>query len=223
MRHYRQELSKTDDNYETLGQPVKDTIESFVNDILTTDRKIDSIEFKRRDGFIPFSHNRGGILKTGFTDLMCFWGSGLDSGSEKFNDKVQEHIDYSLKKALDDFKDDFKEELKSIPENQLNYHDLNDSGHTELAEKLSGYEYEALMGDYSQVMADCRFMYHGDNTASISVGLHSSDAPYFRDKLCDAALEVEIEWNTLADLQKQLDELKPKFTEFIGNISMELY
>lgn len=210
-----------EDTYPNLNQKIKDLFEAAVMEVLESSRDTEEIEFQRRDGFIPASYNRGGVQRSGFTDLMAFYSSGISTGSTKFNTKIDKYIDTDLSEALESFKETNKEALKNIPEDKINYHDLYELNLGSLAEDLSETEHEYLGGDQSLVMVDCRLMYHGENSASFDVGLHASDAPYFRNKHCDSALDISIEWESIADLEKQLKEAVIKLKDFIGHA--ELY
>ena len=168
------------------------------------------IECRSRDGFIPFSHNKGGVEVSGFTDLMGLWGSGYMPSNPKASDKIQAIIDSSLQTATEQFFEDNRAELEAIGITtiaQCNYHDLYDSGHGGLAEKLSEYENEHLSGDYSSVQYQLRAMYHGKDargvhSMTVFAFLSASDAPYHRSS--DATGEVLITWKTGKALKRKL-------------------
>lgn len=200
------EPNKDDNHYGTLDAKTKQVVSDYINELIGSDRDIEELEFQSRDGFIANSFNWGGINKIGYTSLSWVQSTGYNSGSTEFNKKLDEYIEYNLKLAKE-----AALELKI------------DTSTEDGQEKLWEIEFEHLSDDSSSILIDARFMYHGENTASFSVSLNASDAPYFRSKHCDKALEVEIEWVDAVDLEKQLDALKSKFQDLIGSLGEELF
>lgn len=126
-----------------------------------------AIECRSRDGFSPFSHNKGGVNVTGYTDLMYMQGSGYYPSAKKSSELINSIIDNSLQLATEQF---FEENNELLTKNgfdsvsKVSHRDLLDSENKEvqaLSEELSEFENEYLSGDENSVMFEIRAMYHG--------------------------------------------------------------
>lgn len=206
----------TQDIVQTLMQDTIDQVEGWKSD----SDLFEKIECRRRDGFIPYSHNRGGLVACQFTDLINLWGSGTQVAHVKAQAEIERQIEYSLELAKESFFEEFETELKNLDimdktDTRLNYHDLHEMQQVQLAEKLSMTEHEHLSDGDSSIMFETRFMYHGQDeegihSASISCAVNT-EGPYHRSSIswspgtfCEGSKEVEIEWTTDEELQTKL-------------------
>lgn len=184
---------------------------------------VESIECKRRDGFIPSSANHGGIMIRGFTDLAHFDSTGEQVAHEGARAEIERQIKYSLECAMEGFKEKYGDELKAlgVTDDQINYHDLyeletktKNKRFSSLAEELSQYEHENMNDDQSSIMYEVRFMYHGKedgkHVASVSCAVNT-EGPYHRSSIswapgvfCEGTKETEIEWSNQTELKKVL-------------------
>lgn len=188
--------------------------------------RVEDIECCPRSGFIPYSHNRGGIEASDFTDLRVLWGGGIRVAHKKAQKEIERQLELGLEYAREDFFEHNKTELLAIgvtgPE-EISYHDLYDKGHGTLADAFSEYESEALSGDGSSIMFRVRFLYHGCedgvHRASISCAVNT-EGPYHRSHIswapgvfCEGAKEIEIEWRTIKQLETRLKKALKQTSE----------
>ena len=198
----------------------------------TDDECLEDVECRSRDGFMPFSHNRGGLLYRNFTDLMEYWGGGHIVAHAKADCEIQRQIDYSLNSIKADIYQDNESlclEL-NINEDDCNYNSLSEFEHKselltqeqrdkikKMMSDIQDMESERLSGNEASVMHEFRFMYHGVNDkgiheASVSAAINT-ESPYHRSSIswapnvfCEGAKEVEIKWRTNAELKRKLDK-----------------
>lgn len=199
-------------NFDELDQTTKDIIHNLIDEhqnlikpegYKSSEDCFDDIEFVRRDGFIPNSYNKGGILWRNFTTLEAYWGSGYEPKNKDANKEIQRQIEVNEEFALNEFQQKYPNEKPDIDND--NYYEI-----------LREY----LNADDLSIMHEIRFMYHGfDNkkhTASVSVALNT-EGPYHRSHIswapkvfCEAAKEIEISWSTNTELKNKLDKLLKK-------------
>ena len=216
-----------------IKEKILEAYQSNTNDAYPyNEEALSEVECHARDGFRPFSHNRGGVQARGFQDLMNIFGSGCYPKAAR--KVIEDEIDYNLKALAKDTFEQFKEILEPLklkPED-CRYHVLDDliEKHPQLKEQLRTVqraiedgECEALTGDENSVMYEIRFMYHGVekgiHSASISVVVNT-EAPYFRSSIswmpslkCEHGKEVEITWKTANGLKTKLDKTLKKLTK----------
>lgn len=191
------------------------------------DKGVENIECKSRSGFIPFSHNKGGLEINGFTDLMSLWGSGTNVSHKKAQAEIDRQIDYHFKCVAESTYANFKEILdaEGLTENDCNYHTMQEIAETNKDfEPVLRYIEDAEAGDSEDtIMFSVRFMYHGNengiHTASVSAAVNT-EGPYHRSHIswspktfCEGAEEVEIEFKTFAQLKKELAKALKKVTD----------
>jgi hypothetical protein len=187
---------------------------------------VEDLECRARDGFIPYSHNRGGVEATDFTNLNALWCSGVRVAHKKAQKEIERQSELCLEYARKDFFENNKTELFAVgvtgPDG-VSYHDLYENGHTALAEAFAEYESEALSDDSSSIMFHVRFMYHGAedgvHRASVSCAVNT-EGPYHRSHIswapgvfCEGAKEVEIEWRTIKQLAARLKKALKQTSE----------
>lgn len=177
---------------------------------LSSDR-IHNLECRRRDGFIPYSSNKGGIEIAGYTDIRMFMGSGYSFGSEKVNELINEYYNNTYEEVLKDYKTDNNLPLDiELNDEHLNYFDEI------LDEKTSG-EYSSIQVEYQG-----RYLGYEDGKHSISLNVFLSvaDAPYFRRSDDDIERIItfkKLDNSTMREIVKAEDDL----ADFINNV--ELY
>lgn len=183
----------------------------FTSDGFSPD--IEENECRSRDGFIAFSHNKGGFDKNNCLDLYSIWSSGRTYSDKKLNTLVQKYIEQALKDAIKDFIDANPDILKhGIKIEDIGYYSLVDAGLDSEAEMLSEKESDYLQGDYNEIKEQVRIMYHGKQhkTHSLTVfaSISVSDAPYHRSS--DAIKEVLVTFKTVSELKKKLPKALAK-------------
>lgn len=185
---------------------------------------IKSLECRSRDGFIPHSHNKGGVEVIGFTDLQCIQGSGYFPVNKEARDKIQGLIDSNLQYAAESFFEKHQAlfEKYNLTVADAYYHrieEIENSPNPEfdgLTNEIMEYENEHLSGDYSSVMYQIRVMYHGKDASgvhslSVFASISASDAPYHRSS--DVLAEQRITWKTGKGLKTKLAKALRKACE----------
>lgn len=193
---------------------------------------IESIECHSRDGFSPFSHNKGGLVYQNFTDLMGYFGGGYTCTHEGAAKEIQRQIDYSLKLCAEDTYAKFitKFQALGIEEKDVSYGTIErfiEKGHDmqDVLNYIQEHEYDCLGGTEDTIMHEIRFMYHGqegkEHSASVSAAVNT-EGPYHRSSIswapgvfCEGAKEVEITWTTQTELKKKLTAALKKVSKAV--------
>lgn len=128
---------------------------------------MDRVEHESRDGFIP--HTNGGWEARAFSSLSYIFGTGKMPGDKKTDEYLNKLYNYSMDVAKEQFIDDnldavaaiYKSTDKKALFDKIDYNDLYEKKHGDLAEKLSEYESEATSDDQSSVMFHIGAFYYG--------------------------------------------------------------
>ena len=201
---------------------------------------LEDVECHARDGFMPFSHNRGGLTYRNFTDLMAYFGGGYTVAHEGAANAIQGQIDYTFQSISEDVYTDHKSiclEL-NIGENECSYCTLQEFEETsenltenqkvelrKMMNEIQEMESERLSGSENTIMHELRFMYHGKengvHSASVSAAVNT-EGPYHRSSIswspstfCEGAKEIEIKWRNNAELKRKLDKAFAKVSKVI--------
>lgn len=182
----------------------------------------EDIECKSRDGFICASHNQGGLILRGFTDLNMLWGTGNSPSHKGAAAEIERQIEYNLKLISEDLFKEYAVLFKSLGlgPDKANYSALEDlvNKHPELdapLTRIQDMESNYMGDDDSSIMFEVRFMYHGledgKHTASVSAAVNT-EGPYHRSHIswaptvfCEGSEELEITWSTPKELAVHLD------------------
>lgn len=190
---------------EELNIPLKtaneyvEVITDWLESLNFSKDRIEAIECRRRDGFIPHSYNNGGLEGIAYLSQTC-----LPNGSTGF-DNVDTVLERGEKYDLESFLE-FKKlkELDYDNESLLNEYD----------------EYRRESDDTIQFQA--RVMFTSETTANVDFYISASDSPYHRSS--DDKLEIEIKFKTPNGLKKQLAKLsKSPFVKCIAQNVREAY
>lgn len=192
---------------ETAPNWVSDVIKKALQDYdfgQDDNRDVEPIEFKRRDGFIPYRHNKGGFDKNSFTTL-----GRLSDNYGLLPNKLMDLINESIKDSVSMLVDRHPDILfNNIDPDDICYDTLYKNNMEKYAEELAEIERELLDDDYSSVMSQLRVMYHGYNNGAHSLTVFAtvsySDAPYHRSS--DIQDEVTIYFKTEKELNKKLND-----------------
>lgn len=195
-----EELSYTENQANEITSVLKDFL---INDIGFMSDCINEIECRRRDGFIPYSNNKGGLQAHEFRSQLDFYFQ--PTSFEKFNEVCENTYNYVTECFLEDAKISLEDYNKGL--------DQDDNDMLSLREEI-----EMSFGEYE--MACFEVMLKIESTGNLFVGffLNASDAPYFRGY--DDSIEFDVEFNNIEDLKNKLDEITEdeKVQEFIGLI-----
>ena len=198
---------------------------------------LEDIECHSRDGFIPFSHNKGGLDYNNFCTLSDYNNGGYVPASPKAASEIERQIEYSYSMARDMLAEkigplDMEHFFNDDKEN-LSYHGLSEleenlkkSGDTEKALKVSQWlrEYESIEqdcfnGDSDSIMHQLRFFYHGKDAKGIHqasiVAVINCEGPYHRAGRNEGCKEIEIQWRNNAELKRKLDKALAKASKAV--------
>jgi hypothetical protein len=184
---------------------------------------VEQIECRSRDGFISFSHNKGGLRCCVFTDLMGFWGGGYSVSHKGAQAEIKRQTEHFLEQARDATYECFKSffDAQGIAKERCTYHELSElseesgsSAFDEVVRFIQEAESECLGGNDNSIMLELRFLYHGcdkgAHSASISAAVNT-EGPYHRQHIpwapnvfCEGAKEVEITWKKTSALDTKL-------------------
>lgn len=187
---------------ETLGDAFGHISEELDNEF-EVEGNITEIEYKSRDGFIPFTN--GGVIYSAPINLDYLVGTGKGFTNEKVSESIDETVGYCYKSALEDFiinnRDELNglytaEELDEISDN-INYHTLYEKDAGELAERLSEMESGWLEG---YLFVEARIMFFAaDNARNITgkdeiyfIAGVNLDYDYGRDKGLEETYEETV-------------------------------
>lgn len=204
---------------------------------------IEEVECHRRDGFIPFSNNKGGLRYRNFTDISSYFGGGHTPSHKDAAKEIERQIEYALTEATkytiekmgsENFKRYFNSDASKV-----NYDSLTDleetlrkQGKSESSElvqswlnELQNAENEGMNGGYASIMHELQFKYEGkDNgvhVAYVSAALNT-ESPYHRSHIswapnifCEGSEGVEIKWRNNAELKRKLDKAFKKVSKAI--------
>jgi hypothetical protein len=197
------------ENFPEVKIEIMDKISDVLLDIAEkldfSNERTSPIYCRSCDGFIPHSWNQGGWQAYGYTDINGIIGSGMFTGSEKFNNLIHEYYDQAYLEV--------EKELEEI----------NDENREEFYQKLD----ESVSGDYSSISVEYQGRYLGydsdtkKHTISLNIFLSATDAPYHRSS--DDDMEIKIEFTDkqlMSNKIKGLDEAVNKMSKFIGSTDL---
>lgn len=213
-------LEKIEKLSEKEADKIVDLLEEIAIDIEPNfEHRIEAMECRRREGFMPNPWNLGGIQSCLYTDLYSVVCSNDSSGSVKFDDKIQEYINYNSKLAIDKFIED-----KNLPNN---FEFKRDGTDENLLEELAEYESEYFSDDSSSICIEYQGRYLGYNkgihTISLNIFLCASDAPYHRKS--DDDLEIVISFRDIdsKNFRNKINKAIEQLRSFIGYCWIDFY
>lgn len=174
---------------EATADNITNVMRNFALDLGYSSDRIENLECRSRDGFIPHSHNMGGIECVAFRDQHTtqFEGTGFENADKTLEKYHNLDLDYFCEE--DAFKD-----LK-ISKDQ--------SAWTEdIWEKFAEYCRE---DDQSSVLFSCDIMLTGRNSLNIRMCVCVKDSPYHRQY--DDKIEIDINFKSVRDLETKLTKL----------------
>lgn len=166
---------------------IVESIRDFLIDLGFSKDRISELECRRRDGFIPDSHNYGGLEAVAFSDQSIVRGMGgtgftnADATLEKYNDYDIERFEESFGVKYDSWTEAQREEFY---ESQA-----NDSESTVL------YSLDAMHTGIER----------GIHSLNLRICVCVKDAPYHRQY--DDLIEIDLTFRTVKSLQRQLKQV----------------
>lgn len=182
-------------NYPELPKSIRKNMHDLMQqhfNVDTWNADFEDIEYESRDGFIPFSHNHGGLQLRGFTNVASIIGSGDLPTHQGAADEINRQWDYNRELVAED-------------------NPSLDSESDDFFDKV----YESADDSESTVMYEIQAMYHGkdNNRHSMSISAAvNTEGPYHRRSIswapkvfCEGATESEIVWQTAAEFKKKFE------------------
>lgn len=190
-----------------IKKPVADKLinilSNFITDLNFPKNRISSLECRSRAGFIPHSHNFGGLEAIAFTSQDHMYGNGTGFGNA--DDTLEKYYSYDVERFEENF--------------GIKYDQWTDEQREEF--------YEARSSDSeSDVLFSLDIMHMGIEKGIQSINLRFcvcvKDAPYHRE--FDDMIEFDIHFRTLEALKKKLDKiLKNKNVKQFSHCLLECY
>lgn len=183
-----------------LSQNEADKLEivchNFISDLGYSNDRIEAIECRRRDGFIPYSRNKGGLEARSY--MFQHYFPNENTGFDNTDKVLERYYDHDL-------------------ESYLKEHNITelDESHYE-----SFDEYKQSSEDTIELMA--RIMFNSESVCTVFFFVSASDSPYHRSY--DDCFEKTIKFKNASDLKKQLDKLnKESFIKCFKNNLREAF
>ena len=194
--------------FDELPIELRDIVKKWLTVNFESNTEPEEFECRRRDGFIPYNHNKGGMGIYKFKTLRDFQFEPCMIKLDKITAKaVEDAIEYDCKLTLESFKESHVEEVKGIPDNQLNYNDLYKIKKCDLAEELDSAAHDSLTDDYNSTYHQVRIMFDGFGTWTIAAMFSFKDAPYHR------SYDQYKEWTIKTFGVKTLEKFLKKITK----------
>lgn len=192
MKQLKFSADKETDNFETqkLDEVIREWLDGLSMPFEGWGLSVEAFEFRRRDGFIPHSHNRGGLDLFIQTTVSSLMGSG-----EHFGTAIEQWTEDSWDAARKDLLEQAKERGETVDTDSDSFYDDT---------------YSYCNDDYEGVAWRVRVMYEGNGRLTVYAG-YDTDAPYYRfSGEYSHLFEQSITFKTLSGLKRQLERMTKK-------------
>lgn len=164
---------------------IETAIMDFLSNLNFNEERIENLDCRSRDGFSPFSYNKGGKAATAWMDQMYAeqWISGFKNASatlEKYHDQDVESF---------------------CKDNNISEIDYEDS---DLVEKFDNYRDNSE----STVLFSCDVMLRSETELNVRICVCVKDAPYHRQY--DDLFSYNIKFQNVTQLKAKLKSLLSK-------------
>lgn len=189
----------------SIDQKYADAIVEVLRDFLTdlgySKDRINELESRRRDGFIPFSHNKGGLEAVAFVDQESVRGMG-GTGFKNADATIEKYFEFDVEHFESEV---FKARSETWTEEQRDK--FYESRHED---------------DQATVLFSADLMLNSETELNVRLCVCVKDAPYHRQY--DDKLEFDLEFESLAGLKRKLKALlnKADVKQFARNL-MDAY
>jgi len=212
---------------ESIVEILKDTLEPVADEIEaefeTYNSNGEEVEYKSRDGFIPFTD--GGYEYDLFGTMSMLIGSGKSLPTKALDEEIERQDNYSYELAqeyiFDTYSDD-EDFIERFPsKEEINYLDLENYD-SNIAEEFDSYRYDS---DDSVLFGVSAYYYTPDNYRGVEgnhtirlTGYVNLESPYHRRGKFEDAKEILFKFNSLSDLESRMTE-NAKYLEdwFLGS------
>lgn len=180
-------LDKPQEYWDKVGELVK---EFLIDELNFTDNRVQEIECRSRDGFMPYSSNKGGYQAHSYGSQLDAYFEPTDF--EEYDKLCVETYDEKLKDAL--------------KENNLTQ-EVYDKGISNDDKDILAIreEFEQYCSDYDSSAIQAMFKIENDTTIYFYVGIGGRDAPYFRS--FESSFDHEITFDSIEELETKLETL----------------
>lgn len=175
-----------------IGNEYVEVIREFLEALSFSSDRIDNVECRRRDGYIPHSYNEGGLEGICYRDQSS---TCENTGFKNADEVLSQNAQYNLKCFAE--------------ENGL---DVALYGEWTEEQLESWYNVESEYSQDDTIQFQARVMFTSETTANVDLYVSASDSPYHRKS--DDRLELEIEFKSPKGLARKLKTiLKHKFVQ----------
>jgi hypothetical protein len=189
---------------------ISEVLRQVGNDLLG-DGRLQELECRRRDGFIPHSWNMGGWGASSFSTIRDVMGSGMMTGSKKVNELIEKYYNERYNEVLESFLSE-----KQIKELDYDNLELMDEFYTSLDESFCS-DYDSISVEYQG-----RYLGYemGVHTISLNVFISVTDAPYFRKSDDDIEVIIKFKNTNTKKFNNDLKKAIEKLEDLIGSIDL---
>lgn len=170
------------------AQAIENVLKDFLSELNYDDDRIDKLDCRRRDGFIPHSHNKGGFEANTFMqqDNADQWIHSFENAHATLEKYTAYAIEYFQKD--NDLED-------------VSYENWTDE------QREAFYEYQAS-DDQSDVLFSAALMLTSETELNIRLCVCVKDSPYHREY--DDLIEFDLTFKNSRDLKAKLKKLLNK-------------
>jgi hypothetical protein len=168
---------------QNTADQITNALHVFLTDLGFSTDRISELECRSRDGFIPYTHNNGGLEAVAFTDqyIAHVMGTGFDNADATLEKYYHYDLEY--------FKQD-----NGLHEDH------------ELTEKeLEAFDEYRQNNSEATVLFSCDLMLTSETDLNIRLCVCVKDAPYHRQY--DDLIDIDIEFNSASELKAKLNEV----------------
>lgn len=181
-------LSRPKEYWDKVSVILKD----FLSEMNFIDYRINEIECRSRDGFMPYSSNKGGYQAYAY-------GSSLDAFIEPTGFKEYDKL------CLKTYNEKEKDAIKEANITRKKYEKGIANDDSDMLSIRDDFEMN-YCGDYDSSAITMLLKVENDNTIYFYVGIGGQDAPYFRS--FESSFDHEITFDSIKELKLKLEALK---------------
>jgi hypothetical protein len=163
-------------NKRTADAIVK-AVREFILELGYSKDRISELDCRSRDGFIPFSHNKGGLEAIAFIDLYSAYSMG-GVGFDNADVTIVKYYEYCLESL----------ELKNTKE-------LTEEQHSQIEHYCSE---DTVLFSLDAMLTD-------EHTINLRFCVCAKDTPYHRQY--DDLIDIDVEFKNVTELKKKLKKL----------------
>ena len=202
------EAISREDIVEVLKDELEDVLEDANQEYEGQDIEGEEVEYKSRDGFIPFTD--GGYEYRFFVYGNYLTGSGKSLPTNTLDGELERQQELNLEYGKERFAEEYPELVKELGEENIDYGFLSDKGYQDEAEELD----EMSMPDDDSIMFEVEaFYYNPDNDRGIDgkhtivlTGSVNMEAPYHRTGNYEDYTQDKFTFDSIEDLKEKLQK-----------------